>query len=229
MEKEAITQKSCLYCGQLFENKSNKHPFQKYCSELCGNRCRRKMRNVADHFYSEKYCLNCGELFFDNTPNKLKQHCSKSCRDRKYRRNYLSKYHLNATVITNNWRKLNPKKVKASNFRNYRTLSGRIKAIKSNAKIRNYDFNLSKEYLKIYWQKPCEFCGCYIETLMIDRICNDKGYVEGNIRSCCQRCNSMKSDLSDEEFLNRIEKIYLNNIKKSEERPNLSSDRKSKN
>ena len=34
----------------------------------------------------------------------------------------------------------------------------------------------------------------------IDRIDNTKGYIPGNVRSCCKHCNLAKHTMSEEEF-----------------------------
>lgn len=42
----------------------------------------------------------------------------------------------------------------------------------------------------------------------IDRVNSDIGYEPGNCVSCCSKCNTMKSDLTVEEFRNHIKKLY---------------------
>lgn len=42
----------------------------------------------------------------------------------------------------------------------------------------------------------------------IDRIDNNKGYVTGNVVSCCKFCNTAKMDLTIEEFHAWIKRIY---------------------
>lgn len=42
----------------------------------------------------------------------------------------------------------------------------------------------------------------------IDRVNSDIGYEPGNCVSCCPICNTMKSDLTVEEFKNHIKKLY---------------------
>ena len=40
----------------------------------------------------------------------------------------------------------------------------------------------------------------------IDRICSSKGYIQGNVVTCCRTCNVAKSDMSYKEFINHITK-----------------------
>ena len=42
----------------------------------------------------------------------------------------------------------------------------------------------------------------------IDRIDSSKGYEIGNVVACCTKCNMAKNDMSKEDFLNHITKIY---------------------
>jgi len=42
----------------------------------------------------------------------------------------------------------------------------------------------------------------------VDRIDSSKGYIKGNIVSCCNMCNRMKSDFNQSEFLKQIKLIY---------------------
>jgi len=76
-----------------------------------------------------------------------------------------------------------------------------------NAQLRNIKFNLSFEEFKSFWQKPCYYCHDVIETIGLDRVDNDSGYVFRNIVSCCIICNKMKLKLSSEEFLNHVSRI----------------------
>jgi 5-methylcytosine-specific restriction endonuclease McrA len=44
----------------------------------------------------------------------------------------------------------------------------------------------------------------------IDRIDSSKGYIRGNVLSCCKKCNVAKSDMKYDEFINHIKRIYAN-------------------
>jgi hypothetical protein len=125
------------------------------------------------------------------------------------------------------WRKDNPEKDKENRKRHYEkrgreqiknwtnnTLNGRYKMYKDNCKRNGKLFEISKEYFAKFWKEPCYYCGKLIDVIRLDRIDSKKGYVLGNIRSCCFECNQRKSDLSEEEFLKQIERIYLHRIKK---------------
>ena len=44
----------------------------------------------------------------------------------------------------------------------------------------------------------------------VDRVNNEKGYVDDNVVACCKICNNSKSTLTNEDFKNWIIKIYKN-------------------
>lgn len=88
---------------------------------------------------------------------------------------------------------------------------------------RNIKFNLRQyDFLRIIEQN-CFYCGnepSNRETTTsghilsyngIDRIDNNRGYESDNIVPCCKICNSMKSDLSYDLFINQMKQI-INHI-----------------
>jgi uncharacterized protein (DUF2342 family) len=84
-----------------------------------------------------------------------------------------------------------------------------------NARNRNLDFTITKDYLwNLYLQqnKKCVLSGqdislvrgkdTSIQTASLDRIDSSKGYVEGNVQWVHKVVNIIKNNLSDEDFLN---------------------------
>lgn len=79
---------------------------------------------------------------------------------------------------------------------------------KMSAKIRNFDFKLTKLEFKQYIFKNCYYCDkepkprlissrkCYLKSNGIDRVDNSKGYVTGNCVTCCFSCNNKKSNIT---------------------------------
>jgi len=90
----------------------------------------------------------------------------------------------------------------------YLTVDGKFVHYKNSAKKRNIDFNLSKNQFKSFWQQPCSYCGSTIDTIGIDRIDSSKAYSQSNCAPCCQTCNSMKNDKSEEDFKAHINLIH---------------------
>lgn len=96
--------------------------------------------------------------------------------------------------------------------------------IRSAAK-RNLVFELSKEHFEELTKGNCYYCGSPAKQSVsgrvrrangdyvyngIDRLDNSKGYVEGNVVSCCGRCNMTKNKTSHDEFVKLITAIYEN-------------------
>jgi hypothetical protein len=94
-------------------------------------------------------------------------------------------------------------------------------SLKSNAKSRNISVDIDwKDFYEVAIE-DCFYCGAEpiektapkkwqpsVKLNGLDRVDNTKGYSVDNIVSCCYDCNRMKSDLSEENFLRHIRKIY---------------------
>lgn len=91
------------------------------------------------------------------------------------------------------------------------------------AKLRNYEFSLTREEFFSIIVKPCIYCsdsltqekktrsstGSFYYT-GIDRYDNKKGYTKENSVPCCKKCNRIKTDMSIEELDIQLEKIMKN-------------------
>jgi len=98
---------------------------------------------------------------------------------------------------------------------------------KSAAKARNYSFELTKEYFKKITKQNCCYCeaesrqikqqktnyGGYVYN-GIDRVDNSIGYTEDNTVACCGVCNHAKKNMSKQDFLSWVERVYNHSIKK---------------
>ena len=78
---------------------------------------------------------------------------------------------------------------------------------KGQAKARDIEFTLSKDQFMSIVYTSCSYCGS-TEKIGVDRIDNTKGYVNGNVTSCCPVCNRMKATHSATDFLSHINKIH---------------------
>lgn len=89
------------------------------------------------------------------------------------------------------------------------------------ARKRNLPFELTKEKLYEMAKKDCTYCGkspssvekntCNNGDLVyngIDRAYNSRGYVEGNMVTCCRECNYAKGKRDIDEFLEWLEKAH---------------------
>lgn len=112
--------------------------------------------------------------------------------------------------IKRDYYKKNKDKILTENKAWTQTFSGRLFSYKRSAEQRDIDWLLTEEQFKMFWRKSCSYCGDIIETIGIDRIDSNKPYEIDNCKSCCSECNRMKMELSEENFLKMIKKIYDN-------------------
>ncbi|AAC96857.1 hypothetical protein PBCV1_A490L [Paramecium bursaria Chlorella virus 1] len=74
------------------------------------------------------------------------------------------------------------------------------------SKMKNKDFQLTKEQYVTLCQENCTYCGrmcTETHTNGIDRVDNTRGYILDNCVSCCGSCNIAKGTLNVEEFINK--------------------------
>ena len=92
------------------------------------------------------------------------------------------------------------------------------------------EFKLTHDEFRVLTQQDCYYCGCkpfgvqnvnpkykvrehnvpepYIFN-GLDRIDSSKGYTIDNVVACCKVCNWMKSDMSQQEFIDHCNRISL--------------------
>jgi hypothetical protein len=94
---------------------------------------------------------------------------------------------------------------------------------KYHAKKRNLDWNLNKINFKKLTKLNCYYCGIEPSQIQnnktstgnyiyngVDRILNKTGYNLNNCVPCCKTCNWMKNNININDFINHINKIYIN-------------------
>jgi hypothetical protein len=95
---------------------------------------------------------------------------------------------------------------------------------KQGARYRGLDFDLSLGDFSNLVKSPCYYCGQPPSMGIvrdarsemfggIDRLDNDKGYVMGNVVSCCTTCNKAKRDMSYKDFLIWINRLIRHNTR----------------
>lgn len=91
------------------------------------------------------------------------------------------------------------------------------------AKRRGYEYTLTLEESYELFISNCHFCGespsntkthgknktISFNYQGIDRKDPSKGYVSGNCLPCCKHCNYAKREMTYEEFLKWVEKVYV--------------------
>ena len=86
--------------------------------------------------------------------------------------------------------------------------SRKYAAIEKGAAMRGIEFDITfQEYRKVYFEKPCYYCG--ITAIGLDRICSVDGYNSSNVVACCVICNMMKGVLERDAFLTHCKRITL--------------------
>ncbi len=92
----------------------------------------------------------------------------------------------------------------------FKSCNPSYKQYKKDAKHRGYEFNISEELFNLTTSKNCYLCGHYSENCRngIDRFDNSIGYLDDNIRPCCNVCNLMKHIYSFQDLLDKINLIY---------------------
>lgn len=86
---------------------------------------------------------------------------------------------------------------------------------------RGREFGLTREEFWEIIAADCHYCGAPPSNVSkrgprkqddffysgVDRVDSKGGYVTGNVRPCCWKCNCMKNDLSDSEFYDHLRRI----------------------
>lgn len=118
--------------------------------------------------------------------------------------------------LSKKWQKKNPEKAMKINMRWYYNSVAKkpekhaYQSYKRSAKERNLEFHLTYEqFVEKFWGKVCFYCGA--NSSGIDRLDSSKGYIYGNMVTCCTQCNYMKRDYTKEEFINQCIRIAARN------------------
>ena len=79
------------------------------------------------------------------------------------------------------------------------------------ASTKGIDFEITKEDYSLLISGDCFMCGkqkSEQHTNGIDRMDNNRGYIHGNINSCCCECNIMKKNYDYDEIMRKFVLIY---------------------
>ena len=76
-----------------------------------------------------------------------------------------------------------------------------------NAKVRNLAWELDQTRLECLLHGACYYCGKK-PALGVDRLDNSRGYILGNVTSCCKRCNQAKNDMTYVEFYDWVASVH---------------------
>src|SRR3989338_4699689 len=70
-----------------------------------------------------------------------------------------------------------------------KTPRGKYAIYKQHARDTKRDFTLTLDEFTALWRQPCFYCNTSIDTIGLDRINNNKGYILDNVVPCCGTCN----------------------------------------
>jgi hypothetical protein len=140
----------------------------------------------------QKRCTKCKKIrnlneFYDRKSKSGKVSYCKKCRYQYYLANKEK-----AHVASSQWKSKHPEKHIFSYY-------------KSGARKRKIEFTVTFAFFEKLLNKPCFYCGDKAKG--VDRMDNTKGYEEGNICSCCWRCNWMKREWSQNDFIEQCTKV----------------------
>jgi len=101
--------------------------------------------------------------------------------------------------ISATYRARHPEKIKAY----MRTFSSRYSQLKSSAKTRGFDCQISAVEHCHLLRLPCWYCGGPLNStgVGLDRLDHREGYTEKNAVQCCRRCNTRKGNLEAAGFV----------------------------
>lgn len=88
------------------------------------------------------------------------------------------------------------------------SIEGRFAEYRSGAKKRAIAWDFTIEQFKLFWRKPCTYCGVDIQTIGLDRLDSSGPYSCQNCVACCQECNRAKGDRDYSEFTTWLNRIY---------------------
>lgn len=100
-----------------------------------------------------------------------------------------------------------------------------LRRYKAEGDKRGFSFDLTDDEARALFTGDCAYCGRQPSQLNysgskkagrcftyngIDRVDSTIGYIPGNVVSCCGRCNSAKSDMTRDEFIELVRAIARN-------------------
>lgn len=96
------------------------------------------------------------------------------------------------------------------------------------AKRRGLNFDLSEREVFDLIVQDCTYCGLPPSTDMklsahpdfrytgIDRVDNNRGYEKDNVVPCCETCNTAKSTMSVDEWLEWVTRVYNKSVRRTD-------------
>ncbi len=76
-------------------------------------------------------------------------------------------------------------------------------------KKRGFDNDLTLEFVRVATSGPCSYCGEATLRMTLDRIDNDLGHLQGNVRAACIRCNYMRGSMPYDAWLCLVPSVII--------------------
>lgn len=211
----------CIYCYKPFNIKGTT------CKE-CSIKKQQKYKEKYNKSKENKLCIKCGE--------KSEQITCKSCLKKIYNKKKNRRLASNICLscvnpVENNKKYCNKCTNKAKeNIRNIKkTNTAHILFLSIKRQKRNLNINITEEYIDKKLKKAyennlkCPLCNKQMiiaaeknntkDSLSIDRINNNKGYIFGNISFICKDCNTKRGNATTDE--RRLIINYMTNYKQN--------------
>uniref|UniRef100_A0A6G6AB97 Uncharacterized protein n=1 Tax=Borely moumouvirus TaxID=2712067 RepID=A0A6G6AB97_9VIRU len=188
----------CKYCfGVRDKNEKNREKRdRKESSKIYENTPARKeskkiLRKNNPERYYEYYTKHRGKKLNEDPDGYRKRNAEVQAKYRALHPDKFNKYGLYNTSIKN----------KYTMYQYY-------------AKIKGYNFELTKDEFKNLVESDCYYCGCQREKYLngIDRLNNNEGYNIENTVTACKICNNMKNSLNESTFILMCAHITTYNI-----------------
>lgn len=216
-----IGEYSCDYCGKKFKRDASMYKYQikKGKKQFCSSSCSSKYHGGGSFLKGsgktvEKTCYGCGKVFtiFEREVRARekrghKLYCSKDCAMIK---GGIRLYEYNHQNETEKMKKFKPLLQRTQNTHKDRQ--------RINPRFKDLEYNLTIDYIAELWEQQdgkCYFSGIPLEITQyynkrmpmnpfqasIDRIDNNKGYIQGNVRIVSVIGNFAKNRFSDEDLI----------------------------
>lgn len=214
-----IKEHKCSKCATTDPTKF--YPLHKSLCKQC-----RSVKGLTPHKpHKQHKCKECLDTNPDNFLPSAKSLC-KVCINKKTQEKYQfykSKYNYTGTMedfILRQERSGKYGKEYSKIWQRQNIFKFRVSSAKHRAKRNNLEFDLTEEFIKGLWETQagnCYYSGIpmSIETtgrhsLSLDKKDSSKGYTQDNVVLCSWAVNTMKNDLTVEEFKIIISSIYHN-------------------
>jgi hypothetical protein len=218
-KREKATGNTCVKCHKVFDDPLEFIDYRGDRTTKCIE-CRRKQmiydRKARKLGIRKSYPLSKASkmrkrMWRENNREKMIEYCLKA--RAKKMQEMGEEYWKVRAQWQKEWRKQNPEKVIALNHKKKTDPKYKLKYYKDRAQRSNIQWKLTDEECFEYFKNCCYFCGdeCGKTNNGIDRLDNSVGYTFENTVTCCEMCNMMKSNLSEDIFIERCRYILACN------------------